>query len=221
MIGEIHLSHRKLVLMGTIRDVPEATIRTTWQAFRDTDGWTGFYGVDVPERSDFDAVGAALEADETVAEAHRVAARGRQRIYRVELTPDVRLITPELIERGGGLIEARSDDDGWLARVHLPDSRTLAALRRFCRDREIRFRTERLYNADDLATAISGLTDPQRQLLLAAYEAGYFEEPRAITLEGLADRLDISPTAAGGRLRRAMARLVEAQLPVGNVRSEL
>lgn len=172
----------------------------------------GFYHVTVSD-DEFNEFEAALETDETVVDSESVATVARGRIYRVELSSDVLLVMPELVERRGGLVGARSVGDGWLVRVQLPDRRTFVAFRRSCVDRGVDFRTERLYSADDLTTAETGLTEPQRRLLLAAYEAGYFEEPRAITLEGLGQRLGISSTAAGGRLRRAMSRLVESQFP--------
>lgn len=210
MIGEIQLSHPRLALMGTIRRVPESTIETAWYPLLTPDQRIGFYHVTVSD-DDFEELEAALEADETVVDSESVATVARGRIYRVELSSDVLLIMPELVERRGGLVGARTADDGWLVRVQLPGRRTFVAFRRSCVDQGIDFRTERLYSADDLTTAETGLTEPQRRLLLAAYEAGYFEEPRAITLEGLGQRLGISSTAAGGRLRRAMSRLVESQ----------
>jgi predicted DNA binding protein len=57
-----------------------------------------------------------------------------------------------------------------------------------------------------------GLTDAQRDILLLALEAGYFEEPREASLEDLAAELDISRQAVGTRLRRAYANLIEHSL---------
>lgn len=207
-----------MVLMETIRGGPESTIETAWYPLVTSDRRVGFYDVTVSNGAGFDGFESVLATDETVVDSGPVAAVDPGRIYRMEVSSDALLVMPELVERGGGLLGARSTDDGWLVRVQLPDRRTFIAFRRSCVERGIDFRTERLHSADQLTTAESGLTDPQRRLLLTAYEAGYFEEPRAITLEGLADRLDISSTAAGGRLRRAMARLVEAQLPVDGAR---
>lgn len=199
-----------MALMGTIRGVPEATIETAWYPLFASEQRTGFYGVTVAEPDGFELVEAAFEADGSVVDSRAVATVGCQRIYRVALSADTLLIMPELVERGGSLIGALSVDDGWLARVQTPDRSTLVAFRRFCVERDVDFRTERLYGDDELASAETGLTEPQRRLLLAAYEAGYFEEPRAITLEGLAERMGISPSAAGGRLRRAIHNLVES-----------
>jgi predicted DNA binding protein len=212
MVGEIQLSHPRLALMGTIQGVPESTIETAWYPLLTPGRRIGFYHVTTSDGG-FDRFEAALAADESVVDSRSVASVARGRIYRVELSSDALLVMPDLVERGGGLVGARSTDDGWLVRVQLPDRQAFVAFRRSCVEREVEFRTERLYSADDLSTAETGLTEPQRRVLLAAYEAGYFEEPRSITLEGLGRRLGISSTAAGGRLRRAMRRLVETQIP--------
>ncbi|MFB6296675.1 MAG: helix-turn-helix domain-containing protein, partial [Halobacteriales archaeon] len=55
-------------------------------------------------------------------------------------------------------------------------------------------------------------TDEQREALVAAYEQGYFAEPRETSLEALAESLELSPTAVAGRLRRGMKATVEMTL---------
>lgn len=49
----------------------------------------------------------------------------------------------------------------------------------------------------------SALTEKQRQALELAAELGYYEMPAAVTIEQMAEMLDISPSALGKRLGRA------------------
>lgn len=56
------------------------------------------------------------------------------------------------------------------------------------------------------------LTDKQTEMVEAAFEAGYFEWPRDVTAEDLAERLDISAATLHYHLRRAQRQLVEAYL---------
>ena len=56
------------------------------------------------------------------------------------------------------------------------------------------------------------MTAAQREALLTAYEEGYFEEPRKTSQQEVVDRLGISSTAAGGRIRRGMSKLIETSL---------
>jgi predicted DNA binding protein len=215
MIAEVHLSHPRMALTETIRSVPEATVETAWYPLLTDGDRIGFYGAAVRDDGGFAPFEAALEVDRTVVDARAAATLGRRHVYRTELSPETMLLAPELIEQGGGFIGARSTDEGWLARFQSPDRRTFVEFRRYCTDRGVEFETRRLYSSERASAGIgTGLTDRQRRVLLTAYEAGYFEEPRSITLEELGERLGISSSAAGGRLRRTIGRLVEAQFPV-------
>lgn len=214
MIAEVHLEHPEMALMETIRSVPNVTIETAWQPLLADNLRVGFYSATVQETDGFAEFEAALAADETVIDSRPVVTFDQRRIYRIQLSADAVVLAPGLVKRGGGFIEARSTDEGWLARIQVSDRRTFVEFHRSCTDRGIGFRTRRLYSSHDLISGDgAGLTDQQQRLLLTAYEAGYFEEPRSVTLEELGDRLGISSTAASGRLRRAISRLIEAQFP--------
>ncbi len=52
------------------------------------------------------------------------------------------------------------------------------------------------------------LTDRQREVLRVAVEEGYYEEPRQVTYEDIAARLDCSAGTVGQHLRRIEARLM-------------
>ena len=59
---------------------------------------------------------------------------------------------------------------------------------------------------------LDGLTARQREVLLAAYHAGYFEEPREVSGGELAERLGVSSPTFHHHLRRAHERLLSAIL---------
>lgn len=52
------------------------------------------------------------------------------------------------------------------------------------------------------------LTERQREVLSVAIEAGYYQEPRAVTYRDIADRLDCSAGTVGQHLRRIESRLM-------------
>ncbi|WP_123538328.1 helix-turn-helix domain-containing protein [Halosimplex salinum] len=60
------------------------------------------------------------------------------------------------------------------------------------------------------------LTDRQREVLVTAYGAGYFERPRATTGAEVAAGLDISPSTFSQHLRAAQRKLLAALLEEGN-----
>lgn len=62
----------------------------------------------------------------------------------------------------------------------------------------------------DAASPFSLLTDRQRQALEAAYELGFYENPRRTNYEEIGTALDCAPSTANELLRRAEATLVAA-----------
>ena len=56
------------------------------------------------------------------------------------------------------------------------------------------------------------LTDRQKEVLLTAYERGYYDTPRRATYEDIAAELDCSASSVGQILRRTEAALVSATL---------
>jgi len=77
---------------------------------------------------------------------------------------------------------------------------------------EVVERVERERAATDapaaLPSGLEELTDRQREVLEAAYRAGYFEWPRDATAEEVAEELGITPPTLHGHLRKAQGRIV-------------
>lgn len=61
---------------------------------------------------------------------------------------------------------------------------------------------------DPTAATGDGLTDRQREALVAAWDAGYYDVPRSGGIETVAAELDCAASTASALLRRAEARLV-------------
>lgn len=67
-------------------------------------------------------------------------------------------------------------------------------------------------------TPLSGLSDRQREALLAAFDLGYYEQPRRATHEDVAARLDCAPNTASEHLQKAEIKLVTDVLRSESVR---
>ncbi|PSP85049.1 helix-turn-helix domain-containing protein [Halobacteriales archaeon QS_1_68_17] len=210
VIAAIHISHPDLVLTPTIRSVSEATIRVVPQSATDPETRSFAYLVDGCDPGRFET---ALTSDHTVVDYEHVATVDGQRIYQITYAEDVVLISPTVSELGGLSLESRSDDDGWAVKLQLPDRDALAALNDFCQSEDVTIAVNHVVGGEDVSFDQQvGVTAPQREALLTALELGYFEQPRDATLEDVADEMNISSTAASGRLRRGMATLVERTL---------
>ena len=208
--ARVYAEHPDLALTHTIRSLPDVDIGVVSDAGTDPQHDVYFFWF---EADDFGAVEATLEEDHTVADYSVIVDRGDRRTYRIEYSDRAKLLTPAMTEIGGLTLESRSHSNGWVLRMHLTDHDGLYALSEYARAEDIRLeilslkQTEERYDHFDF-----GLTDQQREALVAAFAHGYYDEPRRMSLEGLASLLDISPTAVSGRLRRASARLIEKVL---------
>lgn len=111
------------------------------------------------------------------------------------------------------VLDASGQGDTWQFELRFPTHEAVQSFQAACADRDISLELKRLHSLNEVG--VDGqydLTTEQRDTLLAALEHGYFNEPRDVTLEQLADILELSPTAVSGRMRRAEARLIARTL---------
>lgn len=206
----VYVEHPNMPLVHTIRSVSDVTVGVVPDAGTDPDHDVHYFWFEAP---DFDDVDAALAEDPTVADFSVIVEKEDRRIYCIEYSDDVLLITPTITEIGGLTLESRSYSIGWTLELQLQDHDALYALDEYASREGIHLdvlkldHTEKTYDRRDY-----GLTESQREALMAAFVHGYYEEPREASLEELTDFLDISPTAVSGRLRRGSARLIEEVL---------
>lgn len=209
LIAILDISHPDLALTPTIRKCSDATIQVIPHST--TDPETGLFFFLVEGRDEI--IETAFTNDHTVTDWTLVDGSDSSRIYQLQHGEDTKLISPQTAQLGGLMLKAESNDRGWTVRLHLPDRKALATLVEHCEDEGISLDLSRMFRQDEWIDGLSpGLTDQQRTALVDAYEEGYFEEPRETSLEELADRLDISPTAVGGRIRRGTGKLIETTL---------
>lgn len=209
LVAIAHVAHPDLALTPTIRECPDVTVRVVPQSATDPD--TGLFFFLVEDSTE--AFESALADDHTVTEWTLVDDFETGGIYRMQHSLETELLSPTTLELGGLMREAVSDETGWRVRLQFTDRDALAELWDYCENEGLSFDLQRVLRHQTWTSAeLTELTDAQREALLTAHEEGYFEEPRDISLAGLADILDISPTAVGGRLRRGTAELIETTL---------
>ncbi|MGM0590036.1 MAG: helix-turn-helix domain-containing protein [Halobacteriota archaeon] len=92
----------------------------------------------------------------------------------------------------------------------------LSSTHDFCEDHGLAFDIESIRELDGEPAGRYGLTSDQYDALVTAFERGFFQVPREVTLEDLAGELDISHQALSERLRRGTDALVEDTLVIGS-----
>lgn len=210
LVAIVHVVHDDLALAPTIQECSEASIRVMTQSVTDPETGLFFFHVEGSGES-FES---ALDRDHTVAEWTRVSGSESGAVYRLQHPPETKLLSPKTVELGGLMLEATSDGRGWIVRLQFPDQEALSLLWEYCEDEDISFDLRQMFRDQTwTGSEVMTLTDAQYDALTTAHKKGYFEEPRDISLEELAEILDISPTAVGGRIRRGTAALIETILP--------
>lgn len=165
---------------------------------------------------DFDRFEAALRSDHTISSFERIADLGAEAVYRFEYEPEATVFSRTISDVDGISLDWMNRDAAWIVRVWLPDRDALASLCERAVDSGIDLTLEGVRDYASPVGSETDLTRSQREALLLALEMGYFEEPRAVTLEDVAAELGISQPAAGGRLRRGIRRLLVSTVADGN-----
>jgi predicted DNA binding protein len=208
--AQVHIEHEQLSLGPTLRALDGIKIRVVSQENTDPGATLFPFFIEYEDRQELERM---LEADETVAAYELVDWTGERGIYYIEHTQEAELISSVVTDVNGFLLHTETRNNGWLVRLLLPDKEALSTIWEYAVDRDIKFEILEIYeNQDAGGEASFGLTDQQEEALIAAYRRGYFNEPRDVFLDEIAQELGLSSTAMSGRLRRGMRSLIAATL---------
>lgn len=163
---------------------------------------------------DFEAFDAGLADDPTVDAWRTLAEVEDQRLYQIELTDEgeASMTYDCWADLGAVFVSSERVGEGWRTRIRFPDRESLRTYAAFCEELGLTFDLRQLYDAGGQDGGSLGLTDRQAETLRTATELGYFEVPRKVELEELANALGVSRQAVSERLRRATEALVRATI---------
>lgn len=104
-------------------------------------------------------------------------------------------------------------DTGWEFEVRCESQSDINDFRDYCQEHDIPIEVSAIHALVPMhADSILGMTDTQREALILAYERGYYETPREVTLQTIADELGITQQSLASRLRRGYRRLIAGTL---------
>ena len=129
-------------------------------------------------------------------------------LLRVEWTLEYDGVLSTLMETGVPLIKAVGTSEQWTFDIR-GDRRDIAAFQERCRELGIPITLTKLHALTPIESEVeTALTDTQQEALVLAYERGYFNTPRDVTMAELGDELGISQQAVASRLRRGISSIL-------------
>lgn len=205
-VAVIHVSHEELLLQPTITSIDSVHVRREYEISPSADETHLYVSVTGTIPPDFPAI---LDEDPTISEFGKVVEFGDRSIYRVTIDTPIVPVPPIFSTVKGYLLAAESNGAGWKVRSHLPDRDAITALKEEFNQQNVDFRVVRLFDTNSIDRLNhAGLTEKQRDLLLNALYAGYYDIPRRASQADLADQLEISTSAVSKQLRRAVSQLI-------------
>lgn len=162
---------------------------------------------------DFRAFESALARDHTVAEWSQTMDFGDTRMYRVELSPTTKFVTPTLSELGIHAVSAENAGRGWRFRLETAEHDHLGAFWDHCRAEEIQFelqtlRSSRAQPFEEHDGIKAALTDRQLEVARVATRMRYYDRDGASATD-VAAELDIAPSTLSTHLRRINAKVFD------------
>lgn len=135
------------------------------------------------------------------------------RLFRVEWEPEVKGILTCIVDTDVSLVSGHGTQGEWVFEVRADRADGISEFQQCCQDYEIKTTLSRLHTLSEMETrGRYNVTPEQQEALLLAFNEGYYNEPREVTLETLADQLDISRPSLSARLKRGYRNLIGSTL---------
>jgi predicted DNA binding protein len=170
--------------------------------------------------TDRETLETELERDGSVGRFELLDAFDEEYLYQIELNEQIQLLLHILTNTNATILDATGNNRRWLLRIMYPDRNELSQTGDFCDRYGLSFDIQRIRALSGTPTRRYNLTDEQFDALTIACKEGYFDVPRGVDLDELADELGITHQALSERLRRGHEVLIEETLLARSSQSE-
>ena len=211
---EVTLPADEFALHETFRVVPSLNVEVQRVVAHSSNHLMPFLWVTA---DDFDTLHESFEADSSIDSLARLSQFDGERLYRMSWVSNVDLVAHALVEQEATILSAAGTDDEWYLRLFFPDRSALKRTNEFADAEGWSMDVDAIYEICNSNRDRFGLTEPQHDTLVTAYEQGYYDFPHGVTTEELGESFGISAQAAADRLRRGHGNLVEEALVVGHL----
>lgn len=209
-IAEFRVPARDTALGATFEEVPSLVCEIESVIATDDHGiWMS--------EADLSAINAALSSDQTVMSYSIVTSDDDRWLYDIEFSDEITENFAIVVEEGGTLLEATARNGVWTIQLRFSAHDDARRVYEQLSERDIQIEITQIHPLSQTTSDELGLTPEQHEALTAAIQYGYFEIPREISLEELADKLDISHQALSERFRRAYQTLATSSIDVDDI----
>lgn len=211
IIGDFRVNAELFALQETLAAVPEAIIEIERVVATD-DILTPYFWV---TNCDQDTFESTAQDDPSIQRLQQLDTADDAALYRADWTDQTEAIAFAYTHINAAIVEATGQTDEWELRIRFDDHTCVEQFRDYCRENDIAFELERLSDESaDRRGAQFGLTEKQANALMTAWELGYFEEPRRVTLDDVAAEMGIAKQSVARRLRRGHQTLIGNALEI-------
>jgi predicted DNA binding protein len=169
---------------------------------------------------DFGKFESAIDRDPTVEDVTMLSETDEERSYQMTWTGSIGFIIHLLTDHDGTITHAEGAQGRWHLRVLFPDRESLSQACDSAKEAGFQFDVQKIYGTEDTRRIQYGLTEKQRDTMIAAFEAGYFNVPREVTMTEFAEQQGLSHQAISERFRRATSSLIDSALISSNETEE-
>lgn len=212
IVGDFTVPADSFALHHALTVAPAVTIEADRLVSHSTEWVLPFLWVSGEDAIPFDD---AIRADPTVSEAEIIEEAAGESLYQVKWAESVTELITDITDQHASVLDAKARGDTWRIKMRFADDEHIGDFQEHFAARGHTFTVNQLSHPQAPRQREFGLTATQRDTLVTALEAGYFEIPRGLSIEGLAERLGVSTSAVSERLRRGSATLIRQTLTIG------
>lgn len=213
IIAEFAVPSEEFALHETLVSVPEVIVELERVVAHESDRIMPLFWTTGDSHAGFED---AASDDPSVENVTKLDEADDAVLYRAEWVQNVETVTYAYTETGATILEATGQNERWDLQMRFDDENALSTFRTYLDENDYRFELESIYRESQPMTDSRSVTEPQREALLTALDAGYYAVPRESTMDDVATDLGITQQALSKRLRRGHRNLIESTLVVTN-----
>ncbi|NUB91652.1 helix-turn-helix domain-containing protein [Haloterrigena sp. SYSU A558-1] len=214
IIAEFSVKSDDLALNHALTAAPQMIVEIEQVVATMEDRIMPYFWVSGGDQDEFED---AFEEDETVTNTAVIDEVEGARLYRAEWTDNVETIIYAYVELGATLMQAIGKENDWELRMRFDSHDSLSEFQDYCDRNGISIELHRTQEQEQpMASAQYDLTPTQRETLVTALEAGYYDVPRAVTMRELAEQMGVAQQTLSNRFRAAYKNLVTSTLTISH-----